>query len=48
MIGKEACAQDKGVVGGIGTGQREETCETVLLSAGVHDGGCGDTGNCTD
>jgi hypothetical protein len=43
VISKEACSQDKCVMSGIGTGQREESCEALLLSASVHDRGSSDT-----
>ena len=48
VVGKEAGTQDKGVVCGISTGQREEACEALLLSASIEDRSGGDTGNCTN
>ena len=37
VVGKEASTQDKSVVCGISTGQREEACEALLLSASIKD-----------
>ena len=37
VVGKEASTQDKSVVCGISTGQREEACEALLLSARIQD-----------
>ena len=37
VIRKEASSQDKCVVCGICTGQREEPCEALLLSASIED-----------
>jgi len=37
VVGKEASSQDKSVVCGISTGQREEACEALLLSASIQD-----------
>jgi len=37
VVGKEASSQDKSVVCGISTGQREEPCEALLLSASIQD-----------
>ena len=37
VVGKEASTQDKSVVCGISTGQREEPCEALLLSASIQD-----------
>lgn len=48
VVGKEASSQDKSVVCGISTGQREEACEALLLSASIEDWSRGDTGNCTN
>lgn len=48
VVGKEASSQDKSVVCGISTGQREEACEALLLSASIQDWRGGDTGNDTN
>ena len=48
VVCKEASSQDKSVVSGISTGQREEACEALLLSASIEDWSGGDTGNCTN
>ena len=37
VVGKEASTQDKSVVCCISTGQREEACEALLLSARIQD-----------
>ena len=37
VVGKEASTQDKSVVCSISTGQREEPCEALLLSARIQD-----------
>lgn len=37
VVGKEASSQDKSVVCGISTGQREEACKALLLSASIQD-----------
>jgi hypothetical protein len=37
VVGKEASTQDKSVVCSISTGQREEACEALLLSARIQD-----------
>ena len=37
VVREEASTQDKSVVCGISTGQREEACEALLLSARIQD-----------
>jgi hypothetical protein len=37
VVGKEASTQDKSVVCSISTGQREDACEALLLSARIQD-----------